>query len=106
MTATVKERVTYGAALLDEKKPGWREKIDLEILAISSCRYCVLGQIYHEFISGMVLLDLDRDGLEEHGFIWHPRSSEGCFVTSYELESEIVRLDEAWKEEILNERGK
>lgn len=38
--------VARGAALLDEKLPGWAERIDLATLELSSCYRCVLGQLF------------------------------------------------------------
>jgi hypothetical protein len=40
--------VARGAALLDEKLPGWHERIDLEILDLSETSVCVLGQLFEE----------------------------------------------------------
>lgn len=37
-----------GAALLDEKMPGWHDKIDLERLQLASLTQCVLGQLFPE----------------------------------------------------------
>ena len=41
---TVNERVERGAALLDEKRPGWWQDIDLGRLDISSSCDCIAGQ--------------------------------------------------------------
>lgn len=41
----IEARVARGAALLDEKEPGWWEKIRIEELALSSCYRCVIGQL-------------------------------------------------------------
>jgi hypothetical protein len=38
--------VERGAALLDERLPGWYEKIDLDKLDLASCENCVLGQLH------------------------------------------------------------
>lgn len=47
MTAdTIPVRVARGVALLDEKRPGWRDRIDLDALDMRSSRDCVLGQLY------------------------------------------------------------
>src|SRR5258708_26132125 len=43
---TIAERVARGAALLDEKTPGWDKGIYLCILDIDNCERCVLGQVY------------------------------------------------------------
>jgi len=40
-----RERVARGAALLDEKIPGWFRSVDVDTLQISSCHLCVLGQL-------------------------------------------------------------
>ena len=46
--STVAERVARGAALLDEKVPGWERRINLEWLDIASCYFCVLGQVFDD----------------------------------------------------------
>lgn len=38
-------RVAKGAALLDQKLPGWAQKVDVGRLELSDCRVCVLGQL-------------------------------------------------------------
>ncbi len=43
-----RECVERGAKLLDERVPGWFEKIDLDKLDISSGRNCALGQVFAE----------------------------------------------------------
>lgn len=41
------EAVSRGVAWLDENVGiGWEDRIDLDSLAISSCRTCVLGQLF------------------------------------------------------------
>lgn len=39
-------QIAKGIALLDEKYPGWEEKIDLSILDIGSGCECIVGQLY------------------------------------------------------------
>lgn len=43
-------RVARGAQWLDRNYPGWWAKIDLETLTVSSCKSCVLGQVYTRMI--------------------------------------------------------
>ena len=43
--SAITERVERGAALLDEKQPGWLDIIDLDLLDISSRCGCVIGQL-------------------------------------------------------------
>jgi hypothetical protein len=44
--STVAERVARGAELLDEKVPGWAERISVAELDLSSCSSCVIGQLF------------------------------------------------------------
>ena len=49
LSQTAKEAVARGAALLDEKVPGWWKVIDLEKLRMQNCTNCMLGQLFgHE----------------------------------------------------------
>lgn len=43
---SVRERVERGAALLDAKEPGWRDRISPAELDIHSCSACVVGQVF------------------------------------------------------------
>lgn len=45
-----------GAALLEEKMPGWRTRINLETLDLSHPEQCVLGQLYGDFTTGQDML--------------------------------------------------
>ena len=45
MTATIAERVARGAAYLDEREPGWWQRIDLDALDLAVPCKCVLGQL-------------------------------------------------------------
>ena len=47
---TARLQVKRGAALLDEKRPGWDRMIDLGRLRLASAALCVLGQAYPESI--------------------------------------------------------
>jgi hypothetical protein len=53
MSSDLRERVARGAALLDERAPGWRRRIDWDAVDMSDCRACVLGQAV-----GLGLLDV------------------------------------------------
>lgn len=43
-----RECTVRGAALLDERLPGWHEKIDLDDLELNDITRCVLGQLFTE----------------------------------------------------------
>lgn len=58
-------RVNRGAALLDEKQPGWAQSVAPAKLDMASSSFCIIGQSYGEFTQyygipfGMRLLDAD-----------------------------------------------
>lgn len=67
--------VQRGAAWLDENKPGWESKMDLENFYMSDGSRCVAGQVFREEAgedeSGYDLL-MDKHGshfVMEHGFV-------------------------------------
>ncbi len=55
---TIAERVARGAALLDEKLPGWWQRIDLEALTMRDTCMCILGQLFGN----------EEDRLEDDGY--------------------------------------
>jgi hypothetical protein len=67
---TVKERVARGVALLDERVPGWRKRIDLSAFNFESLECCVLGQLYGGWGRGVRALFNAYDGTAAklHGF--------------------------------------
>lgn len=46
---TIPERVAAGVAWLDEKEPGWVDRIDLDELYMNRCSDCVLEQIFGDY---------------------------------------------------------
>ena len=73
---TIAERVQNGIDLLDAKKPGWRELIDVDSLDLNNKCDCILGQqdwpvstsIYDAFECGMISLELGLIQAENLGF--------------------------------------
>lgn len=72
-------RAAAGAAFLDERIPGWAARISLDLLDMSNCEWCILGQLggcYDEAVSDFDLDDEDETGLGfmrpagESGFAW------------------------------------
>ena len=48
-TSRFANRVKKGAAWLDKKMPGWREKINVETLNTFSAGRCVIGQTFGDY---------------------------------------------------------
>jgi hypothetical protein len=70
-----RDRVERGAALLDSlpEMGGWRDRINQDSLAMSSCDECILGQLYGEYIEGFRRLILSKPASvlfrgSDHGF--------------------------------------
>lgn len=74
---TARDEVAAGAKLLDEKRPGWYDDIDIEGLNLIHCGECILGQLFGWFDKGLLHMDLDANGdtlaafklAEQHGFM-------------------------------------
>jgi len=88
---SVKDRVHTGATLLDRVRPDWFRHVDKGLLAIKSCRWCVLGQVYGDFASGMVTLFGFNGGTTENAM------SHGFDASNL---PEITLIHRAWKEEV------
>jgi len=86
---SLKDMVAKGALLLDEKKPGWERLIYPDVLDMRNGCYCVLGQIYGDFLIGVSNLYLRYPG--HWGF---DLPLEGVDITTWE------ELDDLWLDEI------
>lgn len=53
-------RAARGAELLDEKYPGWANKVNYGKLRMMNSFDCVLGQVYGRYQRGMEELNLSR----------------------------------------------
>lgn len=54
------DRVRAGVALLDDRKPGWANRVDVDRLEMQACDRCVLGQLFGDFHEGMERLVPDH----------------------------------------------
>jgi hypothetical protein len=86
-------RVAKGAALLDEKRPGWERLIDLEILDVENGHCCVTAQF-----SGMVYGDSSwRHGMEQLGLNMRSYTEHG-FRTDDDRVLDYPTLNTLWKD--------
>lgn len=86
-----KQRIDRGAALLDEKKPGWAGEIDISTLNVDSYFDCVLGQLYGTFALGSEAIWGDEDGEDLQAM------ENGFFFLEVTKERETT---EYWKEKV------
>lgn len=85
MPDSIAVRVARGAALLDERKPGWDKSIDLPELDMR-CN-CIIYQVFNGSYGRAVVDELGlRSGRDDadHGFLWRS-------------EHEVTQLDAAWR---------
>lgn len=52
------KRVNKGIGLLNKEYPNWKEKINWDKLDMYSPKYCILGQLYEDYILGLDTLKL------------------------------------------------
>ncbi|MGW4128017.1 hypothetical protein [Amycolatopsis japonica] len=78
-------RVRRGVALLDEKVPGWHQRIDVEELVISSSEHCILGQLFGLYSAGTDALKLTTG------------ASQGFDLRLSDPDSGYAILDRLWQ---------
>jgi hypothetical protein len=108
-------RVARGAALFDEKFPGWADRIDLAMLDVSSTRDCPAGQVVCNAAGDDAYQDamdelgfpLFGDGPADHGFILsiteHLAFSDAA--SSEDKVAVYAPLTEAWRRAAITRRG-
>lgn len=102
ITQEFKDHVSAGVTLLEEKFPGWENRIDLEMLSMNSFQDCILGQLYSGYYSGTYLLDLTDEEAARYGFYpgdsWYDSRGKDENGTSAEI-------TDYWKSVILQKRA-
>ena len=97
-TDKVQERVSRGAALLDQRYPGWFTKIDLAHLDMSTNCLCVLGQVTGSYAASTG--ELCPGTADWHGFMAAVHeASEESYDRAY------AALDREWTQVILARRA-
>lgn len=107
--STLAERIARGAALLDEKVPGWPDKVDLDKLDLGSCSKCMVGQLTgtdYEKSGGKTY----SDGIAELGLEWGTEDDTNHgFDRGYNEDGSYYSypdLTAAWRAYILERRAK
>lgn len=87
----MKAEVEKGIKLLDEKVPGWRERIDPDSLDMSDCFQCILGQLFGSF----------SDGSKKLGFVWLGNTEDFGFEVKQRFAPlPYDELTNLWKKEL------
>ena len=67
--------VERGAAMLDERLPGWRDHVDPDTLELEGECDCVLGQLFGGYTEGEELLGLSTTESRRLGFLVYGRQT-------------------------------
>lgn len=89
-------RVHRGAALLDEKEPGWWERVT-ETLITEDCTACVLGQVYGSYGDALIALGV---GVDDAWLGFEARPNRDAHV----VQDAYATLDTLWLEAIAQRR--
>ena len=94
-TAPMSDRVAAGAALLDERRPGWAADVDPDGLEMRGCLECVLGQLFGQYEQGLGRLDIPTSaarGFAAERFGFDVYASDG--------DAAYDALNDLWREQI------
>jgi hypothetical protein len=61
MSTRIPANVRRGAALLDERLPGWRGRVSVSTLDLGNECKCVVGQVLGGYVEGTDLLGLETN---------------------------------------------
>src|SRR5882762_2911653 len=86
------EQIKSGVQVLNKKRPGWAQRIEIESLNIISPAYCIIGQVYGSYSDGLEVLRIHHMDAENYGFALNK--------SPYEYHEEWETLTQEWKETI------
>lgn len=93
-----RERVASGAALLDQKRPGWAQLVDVGKLDLRNTCLCVIGQVCGEYYSGTERICASQKDACNHGY---RVLASDCSLTDLPFGKRAYRtLQDAWIEAI------
>ena len=91
------QRAAAGARFLDERNPGWENRINTETLSIASGSNCALGQVYGSYSRG-----LEATGTATQSASLGFAAFGGHGIT---VDEEYRLLTEAWRKEVQDRRS-
>lgn len=112
MSDAMKRRVSNGITWLDENRPGWLERIDLDALDLGSPCRCILGQEWLHENPDWIEKGFESLAFEEAVEEWNSWNGDPDWDAEmgFELYSrrradkDYAELTEIWKSEILRLR--
>lgn len=102
MNEDMKLYVKQGAYWLDQNYPGWVSKINLDVLTMDDCDYCIVGQAIDSYTD--VIYTDDRSNRASTDFaIAHGFEAPSCTnanISFEQIDREYVELEIIWTEYI------
>ena len=103
---TTTERVMKGAALLDEKVPDWRGRVNVTVLNLADPWRCVLGQVFGLYSTGAAELfgsvPFDNgsyfersEAIQNHGFL---HTGDDINAMDWRNNGDADPLNQSWKD--------
>jgi len=94
------DRVRAGIKLLDEKVPGWRNRINVHTLDIKRSDNCVLGQVFGSYHAGLTVLGISCVQSIDFGFNIPELAYQYFDIDKVRMEA--MELTELWKKTLTN----
>jgi hypothetical protein len=100
--AEARKRVANGAELMNEFRPGFRDRVALTSLDISSAGACMLGQEYGDFSDGLDALrkDVRAAGRSVGNYFAQDHGFQDGYAEDYGISVSYEALTIAWREEV------
>lgn len=100
MRAILEPRVDKGIAFLDEKVPGWRDKINRETLEVYSPCSCIIGQLYSgHYCQGLTQLGIPAEGQHAEEYLGFDIECDQGPISLHRSHGYAV-LTQIWKDKL------
>ena len=99
----MKAEILAGMDLLDNKVPGWEDKVDLDRLDQYESRWtdgcgCVLVHVFGDYHDGLDELRVFKHDAKKFGFVLGKESLTIGVTTAWDLDSSYKVLTSEWKQ--------
>lgn len=89
--------VTTGIALLDSRMGTWWDDVPPELLDMADGSYCILGQLFGDYVEGRAALGMNDEDCIRHGFLLDEHDGDSPY--------DYQRLTAAWHAAITARTG-
>ena len=98
----MKDEITAGMDLLDNKVPGWEDKVDLDRLNQYESRWtddcgCILVHVFGDYHDGLDEMKISKHNAEKYGFVIGSDSVTIGVTTAQDVHRSYKTLTAWWK---------